>query len=66
MKKNLPEILDIRFQIDHTNPKKNQLHQEYRDATNIARLFMILISHKKFLKKYQMGIELLKLILFEY
>ena len=41
------KVIDLRFQVDHINPKKIQLHQEYRDATANARLFMILIRHRE-------------------
>ena len=41
------QVIDLRFQVDHNNPKKIQLHQEYRGATANARLFMILIRHRE-------------------
>ena len=41
------QVIDLRFQVDHINPKKIQLLQEYRRATNNARLFMILIRHRQ-------------------
>ena len=48
MKNNYPmQVIDLRFQVDHINPKKIQLLQEYRSATNNARLFMILIRHRQ-------------------
>ena len=41
MKNNyLIQVIDLRFQIDHINPKKIQLFKEYRGVTNNARLFM--------------------------
>ena len=45
--KNRVEVIDLRYQVDHFNPKKFQLLEEYRGATNNARLFMILIRHKE-------------------
>ena len=48
MKNKYPvEVIDSRFQVDHINPKKIQLFQEYRCATNNARLFMIIIGHRE-------------------
>ena len=41
------QVIDLRFQVDHLNPKKVQLFEEYRGATNNARLFMILIRHRE-------------------
>ena len=43
----IPNV-DLRFQVDHINPKKIQLFQEHRDAINIARLFMILLRQRQF------------------
>ena len=34
------QVTDLRFQVDHINPKKNQLFKEYRGYPNIARLFI--------------------------
>ena len=48
MKNKYPiQVIDLRIQVDHINPQKTQLFQEYRSATNIARLFMILIRHRE-------------------
>ena len=48
MKNKYPvQVIDSRFQVDHINPKKNQLFQEYRCATSNARLFMIIIGHRE-------------------
>ena len=33
------QVVDLRFQVDKTNPKKLQLHQDYRGATANARWF---------------------------
>ena len=41
------QIIDLRFLVNHNNPKKIQLNQEYSGATNNAHLFMILIGHKE-------------------
>ena len=49
MKNRYPiQIFDLRFQVDHFNPKEIQLHQEHTCATNNARLFTILIRHRYF------------------
>ena len=45
--KNPIQVKDLRFPVDQINPKKIQVHQEYRGATNIARLFMILFRHRE-------------------
>ena len=48
MKNKYPiQIIDLRFQVDHINPKKIGLFEEYRGATNNARLFMILVRHRE-------------------
>ena len=48
MKNKYPiQVLDLRFQVDHIIPRKIQLFEEYRGATNNARLFMIIIRHRK-------------------
>ena len=41
------QVTDLRFQVGHINPKKIQLFEEYRAATNKGRLFMILIRHRE-------------------
>ena len=41
------QVIHLRFQVGHINPKENQLHQESRGATNIARSFMILFRHRE-------------------
>ena len=33
------QVIDHRFQVDHINPKKIQLFEEYRGATKLDRLF---------------------------
>ena len=48
MKNKYPiQLIDLRFQVDQFNPKKMGLFEEYRGATNNARLFMILIRHRE-------------------
>ena len=39
------QVIHLRFQVDHINPNQIQLFQKYRGATNIARLFMLIIRH---------------------
>ena len=51
------QVIDLRFQVDQMNPKKIQLYEKYRGATNNARLFLILIRHREN--------KMLKLILFK-
>ena len=41
------QVIDLRLQVDHVNPKKIQLHQEYRSATETARLFLIFIKRRR-------------------
>ena len=41
------QVIDLRFQIDHINPKKIQLFEEYRADSANARLFMLLIRHRE-------------------
>ena len=43
--KNPFQVIDLRFQVVHINTQKTQIFGEHRGATNIARLFMILIRH---------------------
>ena len=45
--KNPIQVIDLRFPVDHNNPKEIQLFEEHRGATTNARLFMILISHRE-------------------
>ena len=48
MKNKYPiQLIDLRFQVNHNNPKKKGLFEEYRGATNNARLFVILIKHRE-------------------
>ena len=39
--KNPIQVLHLRFQVNHNNPKKNQLFVKYGGATNNAKSFMI-------------------------
>ena len=41
------QVIDLRFQVDHINPKKIQLFEEYRNDPANARLFLILIRHRE-------------------
>ena len=45
--KNPFQVIDLRFQVHHIKPKKIQLFEEYRGATNNSRLFMISIRHRE-------------------
>ena len=40
-------VVDLRFQVDHIDPRKIQLFEEFRGATKIVRLFMIIIRHRE-------------------
>ena len=42
------QIIDIRVQVDHDNPKKIQLFEDSKGATNNARLFLIITRHREF------------------
>ena len=41
------QVIDLRIQIDHINPKKIQLFEEDRNNPDNARLFKILIRHRQ-------------------
>ena len=41
------QVIDLRHQVDHINPKKIQLFEEYRADPANARLFMVLIRHRE-------------------
>ena len=41
------QAIDLRFQVDHITPKKNQLFEEYRAAPATAKLFIILIRQRE-------------------
>ena len=45
--KHLIKVIELRFQVDHFDPKKSQILEEYKGATNNARLFMILIRDRE-------------------
>ena len=53
----LIQVIDLRFQSYHIDPQKSQLFHEYRGATKNARLFMILIGHRK-IKMVSDGIKI--------
>ena len=52
-------VIELRFQVDHINPKKVQLFEEHRQATNNARLFVTLVKHRK-IKTITDGIKITK------
>ena len=41
------QVIDLSFQVDHINPKKIQLFEEYRNDPANARLLLILIRHRE-------------------
>ena len=41
------QVIGFGLQVDHINPKKTQLIEEYSGATNNARLLVILIRRKE-------------------
>ena len=48
MKNRYPlQLIDLRFQVDHNDPKKMGLFQDYRGATNFAGLFIFLSRHRE-------------------
>ena len=48
MKDHYPfQIPDLRHQVDHITPKKNQLFQEISEDPTIERLFLILVRHRQ-------------------
>ena len=48
MKNEFPiQVIDLRYQVDHVNPKKIQLFEKYRNNPDNARLFIILIRHRQ-------------------
>ena len=48
MKNKYPiQLIGLRFQVDHFDPKKMGLFEEYRGATNSAILFITLIRHRE-------------------
>ena len=48
------QVIDIRFQVDHFNPKKTEKFEEFGGVIYNVRLFMISIRHRK-LKKISDG-----------
>ena len=57
------QFIDLRFQVDHPNPKKMGLFEEHRGVTNNARLFIISIRQRE-IKMISDGKKLLKFLLF--
>ena len=41
------QVIDLRYQVDHITPRKNQLFEEYRAAPANAKLFIILIRRRE-------------------
>ena len=43
------QVIDLRFQVDHTTPKKNQLFEEFNtDTASVsARLFVLLFRRRQ-------------------
>ena len=41
------QVIDLRFQVDHINPKKIQLFEKYRADPANARLYVIIIKHRQ-------------------
>ena len=64
MKNKYPiQVIDLRFQVDHNNPRKTQPFEGYRGATN-ARVFRILFRHRE-IKMISDGQNIVKLLLFK-
>ena len=58
MKTNFPiQVIDLRFRVDHINPKKIQLLEENRGATINVRLFIMLTRHRE-IKMVSDGIKI--------
>ena len=48
MKRKSPiQVIDLRIQVDHITPRKNQIFEEYRNDSAKARLFVILIRRRE-------------------
>ena len=41
------QVINLRYQVDHFNPKNIQLFEEYRVDPAIVRLFIVLIRHRE-------------------
>ena len=63
------QVIDLRIQIDHVNPKKMQLFEEYRGEPDKAqtdvRLINILIRRRELKKMFQMKIKQMKIEFFK-
>ena len=55
------QFIDLRLQVDHINPKKKGLFEEYRGVTKNARLFITSIRHRE-IKMISDGKKLLKFL----
>ena len=65
MKNKYPiQVIDLRCHVDYINARKIQFFEEFRGATNSARLFMILVRHRN-MKMISDGKKLLNLPLFK-
>ena len=42
------QVIDLRFRVDHNNPKKIQNFDDYSGATNNAKLHVMLFRHREF------------------
>ena len=58
------KVNDLRFQVDHIDPKKIQLFEDYRGATENARLLMIIFRHRK-IKMISDGNKITEVIVFK-
>ena len=48
MKNKYPiQLIDLRFEVEHINPKKMGLFEDYRGVTNNARSIIILVRHRE-------------------
>ena len=48
MKNKYPiQLIDLRFEVEHINPKKMGLFEDYRGVTNQARSIIILVRHRE-------------------
>ena len=41
------QVIDFRFQVDHISPEKIPLFEEYQAAPANARLFVIILEHRR-------------------
>ena len=65
MKKVYPiQVILLRFQVGHNNPRKIQLFEDYRGANINDRWFLILIRHKEY-KKISDGSKITEVTVFQ-